>query len=170
MKRLLTFAMVLAPVLSLVLPGRAAAQAYQGQFGYPGVGSGYYGSSFAGPGYMGPGATGAGYIGPQGPFGATPRPIISPSLGLRLGVSPSANYFLGTVPSLQQQAQSTRFIQPEVGALRQPSADTDELLRQLTPTGHQVQFLSYGSFYNSLNRGPQSTMLTPYSTTPPQKR
>jgi hypothetical protein len=173
MQRLLTCALILAPVLAL--PGRAAAQGgygtYQGQFGYPGAGAGYYGANFAGPGYMGPTATGAGYIGSGGPFQATPRPIMSPFLGLRLGQNAAANYFLGTVPNLQAQAQSTRFIVPEVGAIRQPSADTDDLLRQLNPTGHPVQFLSYGPYYSSLNRGPQSTMLTPYSMTrPPQRR
>jgi len=177
MKRLLTCALVLAPALAMLLPGRAAAQyggygSYGSYGGYGGgIGAGYPGSTFAGPGYLGPTATGAGYIGPGGPFQATPRPVISPALGLRLGQSAAANYFLGTVPNLQAQAQSTRVILPEVGAIRQPSVDTDELLRQLNPTGHPVQFLSYGPYYSSLNRGPQSTMLTPYSMTrPPQRR
>jgi len=174
MKRLLTVCIILAPVLSLVLPGRAAAQAafgaYQGQFGYPGAGSGFPGSSFAGPGYLGPTATGAGYIGPGGPFQATPRPVISPALGLTLGRSNAANYFLGTVPNLQAQAQSTRFIMPDVGGARQLVAPTEEVLRVLPETGHPVQFLSYGPFYGSLNRGPQSTMLTPFGTAPPRKR
>jgi hypothetical protein len=170
MKRLLIGSMILASALTLALPGRAAAQAYQGQFGYPGAGSGYYGSTFAGPGYQGPTATGSGYIGPGGPFQATPRPILSPFQGLLLGNSPSVNYFMGAVPALQRQQQSTRFIMPEVGAFRQPSAGPDELLRQLPETGHPVQFLNYGSFYGSLNSGPRSTMLTPYSSTPPPKR
>jgi hypothetical protein len=169
MKRLLTVCVILAPVLTLALPGRAAAQ-FVGQFGYPGAGSGYYGSSFAGPGYLGPGATGSSYIGPGGPFQATPRPVLSPALGLRLGVSPSANLFLGTYSSLQQQQQSTRFIMPEVGGVRLPTAPTEEVLRVLPETGHPVQFLSYGPFYSSLNRGPQSTMLTPFGTAPPRKR
>ena len=169
MKRLLPFAIVLAPVLTLALPGRAAAQ-YTGQFGYPGAGSGYYGSSFAGPGYLGPGATGSSYIGPGGPFQATPRPILNSAMGLKLGTSPSANLFLGTYSSLQQQQQSTRFIMPEVGGARQLVAPTEEVLRILPETGHPVQFLSYGPFYSSLNRGPQSTMLTPFGTTPPRKR
>ena len=170
MKRLLMVSIVLAPVLTLALPGRAAAQ-YVGQFGYPGAGSGYYGSSFAGPGYLGPGATGSSYIGPGGgPFQAAPRPVLSPALGLRLGVSPSANLFLGTYSSLQQQQQSTRFITPDVGGVRQLTAPTEEVLRVLPETGHPVQFLSYGSFYGSLNRGPQSTMLTPFSATPPRKQ
>ena len=169
MKRLLMVTILLAPVLTLALPGRAAAQ-FVGQFGYPGPGAGYYGAQPAGPGYLGPGATGGGYIGPGGPFSATPRPIISPSLGLRLGASAAANYFLSTVPTMQQQAQSTRFIMPEVGGVRPPSVATEEVLRVLPETGHPTTFLSYGSFYNSLNRGPQSTMLTPFSATPPRKR
>jgi hypothetical protein len=165
MKHLLTLAVLLA----LALPGRAAAQTV-GQFGYPGPASGYFGSSFAGPGYMGPGATGSSYIGPSGPFSATPRPIFSPYLDLLRGGSPSANYFLGTVPSLQQQQQSVRFIMPEVGAFRQPRLDVDEVLRQLPETGHPVQFLSYGPFFSRLNAGPRSAMLTPYSVNPPTRR
>jgi hypothetical protein len=172
MKRLLLVCMVLAPVLTLALPGRAAAQGgyYGGQYGYTGGATGFYGPQPAGPGYMGPGATGSSYIGPGGPFSATPRPIISPSLGLRLGQNAAANYFLSTVPSLQQQAQSTRFIMPEVGGVRAPVAPTEEVLRVLPETGHPTTFFSYGSFYSSLNRGPQSTMLTPFSITPPRKR
>src|SRR5262245_38574220 len=111
MKRLMMISAVLTPVLALASPTRASAQ-------YPGFPTtGFYGQTFAGPGYLGPTALGPGYIGPAGPFAPTPRPVFSPFLELLRGGNPAANYFLGTVPDLQAQAQAARFALPSgVGA------------------------------------------------------
>ena len=168
MKRPLMFSAVLTSALALLAPGRASAQV-GGQSGYPGAGSGFYGSSFAGPGYQGPGATGANYIGPgAGPFQATPRPVFSPYLGLFN--TPATNYGTRVIPQLSQQQQSTRFMMPEAGTLVQPAPDVNALIPQNPPTGHGSQFLSYGSYYSQMNRGPRSTLLTPYSTVAPRRR
>jgi hypothetical protein len=57
-----------------------------------------------------------------------------------------------------------------VGTLRpQAAPDLEELLPTLPQTGHIVQYQSYGPFYGSLNRGPRSVMLTPFSTVRPRR-
>jgi hypothetical protein len=179
MKSYRTIALGLALLLALAWPGRASAQFYGGYGGYSGYGgygsgnvggTGFYGPSLAGPGYLGPTATGPGYIGPASPFAPQPHPVISPYLNFLRGGNPAANYFLGTVPQLQAQAQAGRFVLPDVGAIQtQPLPETLELLPQLAPTGHPVQYFSYGPFYQSLNRGPRSTLLTPYSLIRPTR-
>ena len=85
---------------------------------------------------------------------------------------PVVRLYMGNrlVPSLSQQQQSTRYILPEVGSVRQPSQEGDELIPQIPPTGHYVQYMSYGMYYGTMNRGPRSTLLTPYSTAPPRRR
>jgi hypothetical protein len=180
MKRFRNLAVGLTLLVALAWPGRASAQFYGGYGGgYSGFGgyggglyggSGFFGPALAGPGYLGPTANGPGYIGPASPFAPTPRPIISPYLNFLRGGSPAANYFLGTVPQLQAQAQAGRFVLPDVGTLRQQQLPPDyELLPQLPETGHMVQYQSYGPFYSSLNRGPRSTMLTPFSLARPTR-
>jgi hypothetical protein len=183
MKRFRNLTLGLVLLFALAWPGRASAQFYGGYGGYSGFGgygggygglyggTGFYGPALAGPGYLGPTATGPGYIGPASPFAPSPRPVISPYLNFLRGGSPAANYFLGTVPQLQAQAQAGRFVLPDVGTLRQQqvTADILELLPQLPETGHMVQFQSYGPFYSSLNRGPRSTLLTPFSAVRPTR-
>jgi hypothetical protein len=169
MKRRLMLSAALTSALALLTPGRATAQ-YGGQYSMPGPGAGYYGSTYAGPGYQGPTSTGAGYIGPgAGPFQASPRPVFSPYLNL-LGNNPASLYGTRLVPQLAAQQQSTRFIMPEPGTLVQPAPDVNALIPQNPPTGHGSMFMSYGSYYSQLNRGPRSILLTPYSTVAPRRR
>jgi hypothetical protein len=182
MKRFRTSAIGLALLLALACPGRASAQynPYGGGYGGYGAGayggggynagSGFFGPAWAGPGYMGPTANGPGYIGPASPFAPTPRPVISPYLNFLRGGSPAANYFLGTVPQLQAQAQAGQFVQPDISGPRALAAPgPEDIVPRLPETGHMVQYMSYGPFYSSLNRGPRSTMLTPFSTIPPRR-
>jgi hypothetical protein len=163
MKRLMMISAVLTPVLALALPARAAAQ-------YPGLPtSGFYGGQgWAGPGYLGPGAVGPGYIGPPGPFAPTPRPTFSPYLELLRGGSPAVNYFLGTVPDLQAQAQAARFVLPPGLGAAQPGPVTyiDDLLPTLPQTGHPTVFGNYGAYYGTLNPGGRrAPMLNPFAAT-----
>jgi hypothetical protein len=149
MKRLMMISAVLVPVLALASPSRAAAQ-------YPGFpAGGFYGPQFAGPGYLGPGALGPGYIGPPGPFAPTPRPVFSPFLELLRGGNPAANYFLGTVPDLQAQAQAARFALPTGIGGGQPTVVPyiDDLLPTLPQTGHATVFNNYGAYFSTLNPG-----------------
>ncbi len=160
MRRLLTLAAALAPILLLATAGRASAQAIYPGAG-PGYGSGY--SNFSGlSGYGGYSRA----TGNQAPFQATPRPAFSPYLELLRGGSPASNYYLGVLPDQRPPIYNSP-IPLDVSQVLRPGIDQyDDLLPVLPETGHQVRYQNYGPYYN-LGVAPRTNLLNPYGARRP---
>jgi hypothetical protein len=82
---------------------------------------------------------------------------LSPYLNLLRGGDPSANYFAGVVPAVQNRANFA-YLRSAIQEVEQQSAyqrtEGLELARPLDQTGHPTAFGYYSSYYPQLGRGP----------------
>jgi hypothetical protein len=89
-------------------------------------------------------------------------PALSPYLNLLRGGSPSANYYLGTLPELDRRAKDIQFRAAILDLDRRVMAGPEEgeMGPLLAETGHPTYFGNYGSYYNLnlLQRPTQGTM------------
>ena len=101
-------------------------------------------AQFGSPGYGN--QPGSPYRGPQ----------LSPYLNLLRGNnntlgSASANYFLGVVPERDRRANATQFgsaLQSLERREQNPTDPANDLMPELSQTGHPAYFSTYGSYYN----------------------
>lgn len=90
----------------------------------------------------------------------TVRPTVSPYLGLARAGNPAVNYYNQVKPQ-QQFYSSINRLQQQVSSNEQAIASGQEL-EQLPATGHSVNFLNHGGYFNNLgprtstNRGSQA--------------
>jgi len=108
--------------------------------------------------YPGGARPGAGYGQAYTPFGGGfNRPLLSPYLDLLRGGDPAINYYLGTVPEFQRRANAVQFrsaiMDLEQRTAQPPVAETEDLFRPLTSTGHPTAFLNTGGFFGNTSPG-----------------
>jgi hypothetical protein len=102
-----------------------------------------------------------GLYGPS-PFGGSyGQPALSPYLNMLRGGSPAANYYLGVVPELERRTFTNQALnnflnlyarQNQTRDLLEDTLAREPLIRTLPPTGHPTGFLTYGTYFNNLNR------------------
>jgi hypothetical protein len=91
----------------------------------------------------------------RGPYAPAYRPGLSPYLNLLRGGDPAANYFLGTLPEFSRRSNAIQFrsaIQELDDRVSQPAGGgdvTEELLPELSQTGHPTAFNNLGSYFGS---------------------
>lgn len=94
-------------------------------------------------------------------FGTAPTPTLSPYLNLARPGPIAVNYY-GLVRPQQDFARSLQGLQGQVLVQQQLVEDLQTPGPVVVPTGHQVQFLNYNSYFLTLgnNRPTMSTMHT----------